>query len=114
MQGTASAAPSSAAPAPAATIKEEDAAAAPAASVSQDVAKERRATRKAAAACLARQRHKSFVSNLQDQGALLRGRIEGLKRRRGHAVRPARRPLTPPPPGAPSTARAPDGHADPL
>ena len=52
----------------------------------EDPNKSRRATRKAAAACLARQRHKSFVNGLQDQGSVLRGRIESLRRRRGHAV----------------------------
>jgi len=51
----------------------------------EDPNKSRRATRKAAAACLARQRHKSFVNGLQDQGSVLRGRIESLRRRRGHA-----------------------------
>jgi len=51
-----------------------------------DIAKERRATRKAAAACLARQRHKTFVNSLQEQGNTLRSRIEFLKRRRGHAA----------------------------
>ena len=51
-----------------------------------DVAKERRATRKAAAACLARQRHKTFVNSLQDQGNAMRGRIAQLKRRKGFSV----------------------------
>lgn len=47
------------------------------------IAKERRASRKAAAACLARQRHKSFVNNLQDTGGDLRMRISSLRARRG-------------------------------
>ena len=49
-------------------------------------AKDRRATRKAAAACLARQRHKSFVNSLQESGSGMQHRVECLKARRGHAV----------------------------
>jgi len=41
-----------------------------------------RAARKAAAACLARQRHKSFVNSLQDQAAALQARVSVLKQRR--------------------------------
>ena len=48
------------------------------------IAKERRATRKAAAACLARQRHKSFVNSLQDNGSELSMRVDALRARRGN------------------------------
>ena len=51
----------------------------------EQVAKDRRASRKAAAACLARQRHKAFVSNLQDSTHHVRYRVEALRARRGHA-----------------------------
>ena len=47
------------------------------------IAKERRASRKAAAACLARQRHKHFVNSLQDQGGGLRERVVQMRARRG-------------------------------
>ena len=64
--------------------------------------REKRASRKAAAACLARQRHKSFVHSLQEQGVECRARISLLKRRRGHTVRSRRPPHAPPtPPLAP-------------
>ena len=46
-------------------------------------ARDRRASRKAAAACLARQRHKSFVHNLQDSVHAMRYRVEVHKSRRG-------------------------------
>ncbi|KAL1499362.1 hypothetical protein AB1Y20_011569 [Prymnesium parvum] len=51
--------------------------------VQSAIAKERRASRKAAAACLARQRHKHFVSSLQDQGGGLRERVVQMRARRG-------------------------------
>lgn len=47
------------------------------------IAKERRASRKAAAACLARQRHKHFVNALQNQGGGLRERVVQMRARRG-------------------------------
>ena len=89
---TASAAPESAVPAAAA----EDAAppgTGASSSVSKadakerDEARDRRATRKAHAACLARQRHKSFVNGLHDTGSSLRQRVHVLRARKGHTVR---------------------------
>lgn len=66
-------------------------AAAPAAAAAdkgeRDEARDRRATRKAAAACLARQRHKHFVNGLHDAGSALRQRVAVLRARKGHAVR---------------------------
>lgn len=49
----------------------------------EQAAKDRRASRKAAAACLARQRHKSFVNNLQGNVSDMQWRIEMMKQRRG-------------------------------
>ena len=57
---------------------------APALKDEEQAAKDRRASRKAAAACLARQRHKSFVHNLQDSVHGLRYRVDVYKARRGH------------------------------
>ena len=56
----------------------------------RDEARDRRATRKAAAACLARQRHKHFVNGLHDAGSTLRQRVHILRARKGHAVRKSR------------------------
>ena len=58
-----------------------------AAETAEKEAKDRRASRKAAAACLARQRHKTFVSGLNDNSSQLRHRVEILRARKGHAVR---------------------------
>merc|ERR1711920_697386 len=41
-----------------------------------------RAARKAAAACLARQRHKTFVNGLHDQSEALKSRVNVLKQRK--------------------------------
>ena len=70
-------------------------------------AKDRRASRKAAAACLARQRHKTFVSGLNDNSSQLRHRVEVLRARKGHAVRAlaAERPLPAPRPPRSSARR---------
>eukprot|EP00966_Prymnesium_polylepis_P037830 877880-Prymnesium_polylepis.1 len=55
---------------------------APVSAASSAIAKERRASRKAAAACLARQRHKQFVNSLQDAGGGLRERVVQMRARR--------------------------------
>ena len=52
----------------------------------EQLAKDRRASRKAAAACLARQRHKSFVNSLQDSAQFVRYRIDLYKSRKGQLV----------------------------
>ena len=60
----------------------------------EQLAKDRRASRKAAAACLARQRHKSFVNGLQDSAQFVRYRIDLYKSRKGQLVRDADRERT--------------------
>ena len=60
----------------------------------EQLAKDRRASRKAAAACLARQRHKSFVNGLQDSAQFVRYRIDLYKSRKGQLVSDADRERT--------------------
>ena len=50
----------------------------------EQLARDRRASRKAAAACLARQRHKSFVNNLSGSAEFVRYRCDVYRARKGH------------------------------